>query len=97
VVGPFVLNSMGLYCVVSVVHPKREMKMDVGVYECRYLFSHKDFSHDANNLGKSHMATLRCIASGVELTLTEPSYQNESSDFVSRKPLDGFKNAFNTK
>ena len=28
---------------------------------------------------------------------TEPSYQNESSDSVSRKPLDGFKNAFNTK
>ena len=28
---------------------------------------------------------------------TEPSYQNESSDSVSRKPLDGFKIAFNTK
>ena len=30
-------------------------------------------------------------------SITEPSYQNESSDSVSRKPLDGFKNAFNTK
>ena len=29
--------------------------------------------------------------------LTEPSYHNESSDSVSRKLLDGFKNAFNTK
>jgi len=28
---------------------------------------------------------------------TEPSYRNESSDSVSRKPLDEFQNAFNTK
>ena len=28
---------------------------------------------------------------------TEPSYQNESSDSGSRKPLDQFKNAFDTK
>merc|ERR1712001_35881 len=28
---------------------------------------------------------------------TGPSYQNESSDSVSRKPLDAFQNAFNTK
>ena len=28
---------------------------------------------------------------------TVASYQNESSDSVSRKPVDGFKNAFNTK
>ena len=28
---------------------------------------------------------------------TEPSYQNKSSDSVSRKQLDGFKNAFNIK
>ena len=26
---------------------------------------------------------------------TEPSFQNESCDSVSCKPLDGFKNAFN--
>ena len=31
------------------------------------------------------------------VSTTEPSYQNESSDSVSCKPLDGFKNAFNTK
>ena len=28
---------------------------------------------------------------------TEPSYRNESSDSVSRKPLHQFKNAFDTK
>ena len=28
---------------------------------------------------------------------TGPSYQNESSDSVSRKLLDEFENAFNTK
>ena len=33
----------------------------------------------------------------VSISTTEPSYQNESSDSVSRKPLDGFKNAINTK
>ena len=30
-------------------------------------------------------------------SITEPSYQNESSDSVSCKPLDQFKNAFDTK
>ena len=28
---------------------------------------------------------------------TGPSYQNESSDSVARKPLDEFQNTFNTK
>ena len=30
-------------------------------------------------------------------SITGPSYQNESSDSVSRKLLDEFENAFNTK
>ena len=33
----------------------------------------------------------------LSVPVTEPSYQNESSDSVSCKPLDGFKYAFNTK
>ena len=37
------------------------------------------------------------LKSRIGVKLTEPSYQNESSDSVSRKLLDEFENAFNTK
>ena len=40
------------------------------------------------NTLRNNITESRCI---------QPSYQNESSDSVTRKPLDGFKNAFNTK
>ena len=38
-----------------------------------------------------------CLKHFFMIRLTGPSYQNESSDSVARKPLDEFQNTFNTK
>ena len=51
-------------------------------------------------MNKSVISVLHAFSLG-QISLwkstTEPSYSNERYDSVSRKPLDGFQNAFNTK